>query len=274
MTTNLPAKTLEGVDFNAILRDSGYGQVSDQEFNRIKIDGMVFHAGDQMFVSNPKTKTPAFRARLLDVPAEYQAAWIDDQLGRFLGRENASNSFCKSYFDEPNQARKYAEDGTACESCPINPFTKRENLPVLPDGTAARKCSWRAELRVQILDDDGTISDPTEWLLTLPTTGIIEFKGTAKDPEKGHLGDLNFLQKLMRLGTTKWDGDPNASAFRALSAMRTGGVLVEVRAVPTKSQDGSRSYNVVQLTPYDIIEVDDAPALPAGDVPDTDELPF
>ena len=37
MTTNLPAKTLEGVDFNAILRDSGYGQVSDQEFNRVLV---------------------------------------------------------------------------------------------------------------------------------------------------------------------------------------------------------------------------------------------
>lgn len=243
------------------------------DISRIKVDGLQFHVGDELYISNPKTKEPAFRARLMDMPREYQAAWLDEPLAMALNRPHAANSFCKSYFDDPDQARKHAEDGTSCESCPIGPFISREALPSWAGG---KKCSWRADFHLQILDDNGEISDPTVHTLTVSTTGVIQFKGTAREPVKGSVTDLNSMQRLARLAMEQNPDDPNKGLMDGLTALRLGGVIVDIRAIPAKSPDGARTWTVVDFDPVAIVPLDEleVPALEAGDQLLTDDLPF
>lgn len=274
--SNLPAPVaLTNEDFTAALKTAGFIESGGGgEFHRIKVDGTTFYAGDEMYISNPKTGAPAFLAQIVDSPIEYQANWFNEDgvLARALNRPEIAGKMCKSHFEDPAQAREYAEDGTPCRSCPINPFIKKDLLPVEAKGF---KCSWRGDLQLRILSDEGTLVDETIWTISLPTTGMIEFKGTSRDAEKGHVGELNFMQKLVRLGASLTPEQPSEGLMKALTALRLGGVIAEVRSVPVQSPTGNR-YNVVQLTPIQILDVTDAnPALAAGtDTTETDDLPF
>lgn len=265
---------LDQASLVALLRESKLVEEEWDTINRVKMDGFTFAFGeDDIRISNPKPGSPpAFRARLLDTPIEYQAAWIDEALAIALGRENAAKSFCKSYFGEPEQARKFAEDGTACTTCPIHPFVKKADLPAAANG---KRCQWKGDLQYQLIDDDGTISDPTVWTHTLSPTGMIEFKGTGKAPEQGSATDESFMYKLAKFGAASDPDNQTAGVARALSALRLGSVLVEVRSVLDKSEDGARTWNVPVFTPYDIVEFEQAAALPAGEpTVNGDDLPF
>lgn len=281
--TNLPAPVgLTAADFTAALKGAGFIESRESTFNRIKVDGTTFYAGDEMYISNPKTNAPAFLAQIVDSPLEYQAYWFneDGEVARAVNRPEIAGHMCKSHFDIPEQAREYAEDGTPCRQCPINPFVKKELLPIESKGF---KCSWRGDIQLRILDEEGKLADETIWTLSLPTTGMIEFKGTSRDAEKGHVGELNFMQQLVRLGASLTPDQPNDGLMKALTALRLGGVVTEVRSVPVQSATGNR-YNVVQFTPIQILDVEDAgPALTAGTAepepegdgtPVIDDLPF
>jgi hypothetical protein len=271
--------TLTPDEITAKLRELGMVETgSTGDFNRVKMDGGTFIMGDEMYVSNPVTKAPAFRARIMELPIEYQAYWFTAEDAAIVGRDGSvpdvpsiADRFCKSYFEDPQQAREYAEDGTACRQCPVNPFTKNS-----PTG---KKCSWKGDISFQVLDKDGMLpEDAPIWTVTLPTTAMMEFKGTSRAPLAGHVGELNFMQLLARLALENAP-DGNAALYRAWTAARNGGVIADFRAVPTQSQDGARRYNVIQLTPVAILDVEEPAAVGDGNgggdaSGDIDDLPF
>ena len=275
---NVPAPAnLSREDFTALLR--GTGAIEDApEFHRIKLDGSTFVAGDELFVSNPKTKAPAFLAQVVEVPEEYQAAWIDEESGlaRALNELTQSNNYspgtmCKSHFNIANENREFSENGTPCRKCPINPFTKRDNLPPEANG---QKCKWRGDLKLRILGEDHTLlnGDATIWTLSLPTTGMIQLKGTTKDPVNGHTGELTTMQRLLELGAAGNTENPKQGAMQALTAWATGHVIVEVRALRMEGSSGNK-YTVVDLNPIVILDMNDTPAL-EGDGAVDEDIPF
>lgn len=272
-TKAVAKQELSQADFTALLQGAGLIETSQGGINRVKLDGFAFRFGDDdIRLSNPKGPKPAFRARLLDVPVEYQAAWIDEKLAHAIGRPNAAKSFCKSFFADERQARKFAEDGTSCQTCPIGPFVKRSELPVEAEG---KRCAWKGDVLFQLLDDEGAISDPTVWTLTMNTTSIIEFKGTGKDPVKGSVSDLNFMQKLLRFGKDLTEGDEMGGIQKVLTGLPLGAVIADCYSLPAQNEDGSIRWNVISWTPVDVIEVEAAPALTDGSPRvNGDDLPF
>ena len=279
--SNLPApSSLSSADFTALLRGGGAIE-TPEEISRIKVDGATFHVGDDIYVSNPKTKAPAFIAQIVEAPRELQAAWIeeDGNLARVLNemtgtQDYSAGTMCKSHFDIPSQNREFSENGANCRKCPINPFTKKDNVPPEANG---QKCKWRGELKMRVLGEDHTLlnGDATIWTLSLPTTGMIQLKGTTKDPENGHTGELTTMQRLVRLGAEQNPDSPQQGALMALTAWSLGYVIVEVRSLPMQSPtDAGRRYHVVDLNPIVILEMNDAPALADSSAPSNDDIPF
>lgn len=264
MTTALvPANN---ADINATLRALGLMEEEHvSNFNRAKINGTTFELGEDIYPSNQKTKAPAFLGRLLDIPIEYQGVYLTADEAKILNRPNIADRFCKSHFDPaiyPNQADpsgrqgKYAEDGTECHKCPINPYTKRSESPL----EGGKKCSWRGDLVFQLCEEDGTTLDETVWTLSLPTTGMIELKGMRKEPEKGYVSSLNFMQQLSHFAIERFPDDNIAQAVtKAGTALRMGGVIAAFTIIQTKSADGSRNFPVVVLTPRNIVDTLDNP---------------
>lgn len=274
-TSNALTVAVSNDDITAKLRALGALEEGGQTYNRVEWKDQIFTLGDEQYISNPKTGTPAMRIRILSAPAEYQAFFFakDGVDAQVAGRDGSIvGKFCRSYYDEPSQKREYAEDGTSCRTCPINPFVKNSPL------ASGRKCSWRGDLQFQVLDADGAISDETVWTLTLPTTAMIEFKGTKKDPIGGSVSELNFQQRLARLALEGVaDKDVDAALYKAWTGLSIGNVIADVHAIPTSSQDGGQRYSVISLRPVQILDDVPAPAAVAaggsasGDV---DDLPF
>lgn len=280
----VPATPLGDDEMTAALRAAGLIEPErggGDYPQRAKVDGLTISLGDEMYVSNPKTKAPAFRARLIDVPVEYQGVFLDDDLARAINRSGDAGTYCKSFFAIEDQKREFSEDGHNCRECPINPFTKRDALPLLDNGKVAKKCQWRAEVAFQVLDAEGAISDDTVWTLDLSTTSVIEFKGTQKTQPEGSVSEFNFMQKLARFGAASTPDDPTTGFRNALNALALGLVIVDVRQIPT-SKDGV-NWNVTSFDPVQILESEATAAIEAGDIvgddapadaPQTDDLPF
>lgn len=273
---DLITASLEAIGF---IRAAEMGQ-----YGRAKMNGVVLEMGGESFQANPKKGEPAVYARLLDVPRQHHGMWITPDDANRLGRPEAADQFCKSYYDDPDQGGKVAQDGTKCESCPVYPFVKRESSPL----EGFKKCSWRADLEFHHVDKTGARLDDTLWTLSLPTTSVIELMGTSKEKTKGTVSDLNFYQKLGRFAITAFpDLEASAAIARIGVALKTGGLIVGISIVMGKSQDGSRSFPIAVLDPVNIVfESDDpepvaqlpvnvtptdAPADPAAGY---DDLPF
>lgn len=255
-------------------------QAQSNSFARAKINGTNIEMGDEVFPSNQRTKAPAIHARLLDVPLEYHGMWFTPQEAQIVRRPDIQDRFCKSYYHIETQGGKYAEDGTSCETCPVNPFIKRDQSP-LENG---KKCSWRADVVFAWTDADGNPLDDRTWTLSLPTTSVIELKGLARstEPHKGHTSDYNFMHKLAQFAIAQWpDKDPGQAILDVSSSLRLGAIVVGIRVEQVKSQDGTRSYPLIIIDPVAIAPVtEQAPAIPppaaAKNVtPDGyDDLPF
>jgi hypothetical protein len=274
-TSALALPQLTDADFTRALAEAGLiqsGPVSG--VRRMQIDGSSFVAGDDIFVYNQATKQPAFTARLVGPLVQYQGFYFTEQEARIAGRPNMIDKFCKSFFDVPTQARKFAEDGTSCPECPFGPFLK-ETL-------TGKKCQWRADLELQIMPPSGQLTgDEQIWLLNLSTTSVIEFVGTARNQPAGSVSDLNFLQKLARMGAETTPDNPQQGAIRAMRAYQLGGVVAAFRLLSAQNTDGSIKWRVVSLDPVtfvDMPEPEEAPALAAAAIPvsnpEPDDLPF
>lgn len=271
---NVPAVADKKNDeFTAALIAAGFLNPASggSTFNRIKMSGNVLYYGDDVIGEySLKTKEPALIVQITDAPVEYQSMWFEPELALAVDRPSISGRFCKSYFDDPTQARKFAEDGTDCNTCPVHPFMPQDQLP--PEAKAQRgasKCSWKGDIEFRILEknEDGTLAavDETVYTLSLPTTGIIEFKGSSSkkgNPLAGSVSDENFMVKLARLGVEKWGEE---GLLKAHTALRMGGVIAELRLPQAQSRDGSNSYHVASFTPIDIIEQEEQAALPTSE---------
>lgn len=285
-----------GDDLQRKLMESGFLNKAEggSEFNRITAKGQNLVYNKEVIASyNAKTKEPVLLVQLTDMPVEYQAMWFTTELADAVGRPEVANRFCKSHFDDPAEAREwseaYGEEGKRqnCRQCPVNPFKKPSELP--PEAKAqdgASKCAWKGDLEFRIIEQqaDGTFasSDETVYTMTLPTTGIIEFKGSNSkkaDPMAGSASAEHFMVKLAKMGMTKWGLEEGLK--KAQTALQNGGVIAAMRLPSKDTQDGSKSYTVVSFDPIEILEVEEAATLPEAEPKalgtaedENEELPF
>lgn len=267
------AVALPILDDNAItkaLRQSGAIEES-MGGARIRVDGSMFIAGEDMYPYNPAKKEPAFVGRLVGPMVEYQALWFDADHAKYANRPDIQDKYCKSYFNEPTQNRKFSQDGTECAECPFHPFVK--------DPVFGKKCQWRGDLELQIVPESGKLegNEPI-WTLSFPTTSVIEFKGTKRDPVRGNVSQFNFMHKLARFASsqaaTKGE-DQGQAILRAIESYHNGGVVAEFRLLGNTSDDNARTWRVISLEPVYILDVQAAPAIEAGtDSSDYGDLPF
>jgi hypothetical protein len=269
-----------------ILQGLGVLEVQRSEFHRIKVDGAVFDVDGTPYVSNPRTNSPAFVARIVAPPEQYQALWHDIELATALDRPSAIDKFCKSHFNNPDEARKVSDLGFSCEACPVAPW-KRDN-------EYGKKCAWKGDIQLQMVDpatgqfftkdEDGkTVPDDTIYTLTLSTTAMIEWQGTSRDPKAGNVSPFNFIHKLANYGMEQSD-DPNAGIVAAINALGLGLVVAEWRSLKASSSDGARTWYVPSATPIMILDYEEVPQLPPAtvtapskdelDLIETDDLPF
>ena len=221
-------------------------------YGRAKVNGTTIDLDGHVMTGNDEAST--LFIRMTDVPLEYQGMWITPQDAVLLERPNASETYCKSYYHIPEQGGKTAEDGTSCGTCPVMPYTKREESP-LENG---KKCSWRADVLFRWVDKLGVEQDGRDWTSSLPTTSGIELKGTSKEPEKGYISDLCYMQRLARFGIEAFpDDDPKTAIAKIGAAMKGGRVISSVKVV-TKS-GGPRNFPVIVMEPVNVI-LDETPA--------------
>ena len=256
-------------DYTVFLRNHGGIEEAGTSFLRAKLDGAAIMLDDEPFVGNPKTGTAALVARIVSPPKQYQAFWFDAESAEHADRPEKADSFCKSYFDEPTQARKFSSDGAECDKCPFSPWLR----------DIAKRCQWRGDLAFQPIDPDSGLYRPDIWTISLSTTGMIEWQGTNRSPVKGSVSDLNTMQKLARLAVATWpDIEPESAVVRGLTELALGNVLMEMRVLRGSTEDGARTWPVLSLTPTEFLEITAGIAEIAG--PDTiaavdiDDLPF
>lgn len=276
MSTEISTEVLSPEQITALLRGGGFIEAENASFGyqRVKVNGTTFHIGDEVYVSNPKKKEPAFVALIVETPKQYQARYFDPEkagdmrLLDTMDRPHLAGTFCKSFFDEPGQAREKNESGDSCKTCIVNPFVPKAKVPEDANG---KKCQWRGELLLRVLDDERKVINDEVVMVDLSTTAMMEWQGLSSDPVKGYISDVNFMQRLAQLGMEKSPENPTAGIYKALSALKLGGVIAEVRAIQTSS--GGNNFSVVQFIPIDFIDVDVKPAIETTADPDPD-LPF
>jgi len=247
--TALTTGPASDADITAALRAAGALEENTSSFNRAKLDGSTIMLGDEPFIGT-KNK-PALTVRIAAPPTEYQAFWFDEEAAARANREGMSG-FCKSFFDIPEQARKYSTDGHSCDACPFHPFNRDE----------PKRCQWKGDIAFQHLLDPGTDKaqlDDTLWTLSLSTTSMIEWKGTGREPVKGAVGDANFMHQLGRYALNNSLTVPDA-----MVALAHGRVIADIRVLRAASPDGARTWSVISFSPVSILEAETNPQLASG----------
>lgn len=253
----LAAPKLSAAEITNILQKAGAIDDNSSTFNRMKVDASMFIAGDDMYAYNPKTDEPAFIARLIAAPAQYQSLWWNIDMAEFGGRtedipdtSNPDSGFmCRSWYDKPEQNRKFSENGASCDNCAFGPFVD------IPTGFKNR-CSWKGDVQLQVIPESGQLTgDETIWTLTLSTTSMVEFRGTRKERVKGSATDFNFMHRLAMLAVEKapeWGIEPDAAVLLALTSLASGGVAAEARIYRQTSSNKAFSWSIVSFNPIHI----------------------
>lgn len=290
---NLPATQPEMTtdEWTAALQEHGFiAPASGKQFNRLSIKGtnVVDSDGKIIAAYNQLTKEPALIVQLIAAPEQYQALWFDSPegagrdgsnylLARAVGRDGSvpgvpsiAGRFCRSHFDKEGENRRFAEDGTSCDTCPVHPFVPKDQLPEEANG---KKCAWRGDVNFRILQKqaDGTYAneDPTIFTLGLATTGIIEFVGASKTPMAGSVSEFSTNARIARLGYQKWGKE---GILKARTMLDLAGVICELHILPASS--GSINWNVPSFNPIDILEQESQPALSTTEEFNSDNVPF
>lgn len=260
-----PVEALTAEEITAIL--AGHGAVDEQEtgYIRMKVSGTNFTTEDDVWMTNPKTGAPAFVARLLGPPQQYQAFFFDKAAAEKAGRPEMEKRFCKSHYDNPNENREYGTNGASCRACPFNPF-----------GNERPKCGWKGDLAFQIIPEDGTLKgDEPIHALTLSVTGMIEWKGTRKDNVAGSVTDKNFMHRLAEesiKNAADWGVTPEQAVLIGLNALAEGMVAAEFRSVRAINEEKGMEWHVVSLNPVHIQRPDELAALESGEEADYIEV--
>jgi hypothetical protein len=267
MTSEVAIPTLTPDEITAILAEAGAIDEQQETFLRLKVDGTNFVSDDDIWMSNPKTGEPAFTARILNNPVQFQAMWFDDgkQKGidpdwvRYERPDMVGGGYCKSYFDNPQEARETGTNGASCRDCMCNPFQKK----VRP------KCGWKGDLQLQMIPEDGVMKgDEPVVTLTLSTTGMIQWRGTAQSKQGGSAPDtFNFQYLLAELAIAKsgeWGLSVPEAINAALTSLVGGGVAAEWRIHRVTNEESGNTWSVPAATPVHIELLKDEPQIEDG----------
>lgn len=257
----VPEGTFTAEDITAALQAAGAIDEEQETFQRVKLDGSTFVAtDDNIWVSNPKSNEPAFIARIMGPPAQFQAFWFTPELAAQAGRDDmAEGGFCKSYYDNPAEAREHGTNGASCRACVFNPF-----------GDSKQKCSWKGDIQFQVVPEDGTLTgEETVYTMTLSTTGMIQWKGTRKAPNAGSVTDKNFMFMLAELAlknSVEWGVGPQEAIRIALNALNEGLVAAAFRIKRATNENNGNTWSVPVIEPVhiEVPSVEETPALEAG----------
>jgi hypothetical protein len=258
--------TFSAEDITAALQSAGAIDEEQERVERVKVDGSTFVAtDDNIWVSNPKTQEPAFVGRIMGPPSQFQAFWFTPELAAQAGRDDmATGGFCKSYYDNPAEAREHGTNGASCRACLFNPF-----------GDSRPKCGWKGDIQFQVVPEDGTLTgEETAYTLTLSTTGMIQWKGTRKAPNEGSVTKKNFMFGLAELALqhqTEWGLGPQEAIRVALNALAEGLVAASFRIVRATNENNGQTWSVPVIEPVHIEVPDAKPAIEAGTEDSTGE---
>jgi hypothetical protein len=245
----VPSKTLSSDELTALLQQSGWAEkYSGEQVQRLKLDGNMLVTPDgEMFLYNPKAPTvPAMTVRIVAPPEEYWSVFLSEENARLMGRSDIGGQFSKKYVT-PDANRKVWPSDEAYNAILAADLFDQYGKPL--------KASWKADLQLQIIPDDGQLKgDEPIYTLTLSTTSLIEFKGTSKSPEAGSVSPKNFIRKLSEFAmeNAPEGTDPGKAVIDALTSLSMGGVAAEVRILRAENKEKGMTWSVVSFDPIHI----------------------
>lgn len=255
-TNALVAATLSPTDLTSLLQDSGMLS-RGSEFHRMSLEGGKLVAGDDIYVFNErKPETPAATVRIVKPPFYYNALWVDDAMAHEVNRPDLSSRFVKK-FDNPNDDSFNSHDP--------------ETYDVLTKTLGVRG-AFKGDILLQIVPPSGEMTgEEPIYTLTLPTTSVFEWRGSTRNPNGGSVSEFNFIYKLADFAmkqaadTGEDETGQRSAVSAALTALRLGGVVADIRLWTMKNDDGSRSWTVISFDPVHVEPADDStPALTDG----------
>jgi hypothetical protein len=255
MTSALTQAEQDKNAITAALQELGLNQSGGGDlYGRAKVNGTTLDLDGHVMTGNDEAST--LYARFTDIPLEYQGMWITPEDAVILERPNASETYCKSYYHKPEEGGKTAQDGTNCETCQVKPYIKRDESPL----AGGKKCSWRADMLFRWVNRLGEEQDSRDWTLSLPTTSVIELKGTSKKPTEGYVNELNFMQRAARFGieVAFKDDDMKVAIAKMGAAMKGGRLIASIKVVTQAS--GPRNFPVIVMEPVNVILDESGPA--------------
>lgn len=240
-------QTLTSAELNALLQEQGViSKPSSEKQERISVSAAMLTTSDdgEMYVYNPKKpEQPAMTVRILRPVEEYNAIWIDNVVASSFGRPDLANTFSKNFFEPREDRRIWPSDEVYDELARANLFDSKGKEV---------KGSWKGDLYVQILPESGTLQgDETAYVITLPTTSLIEFRGSSKAPDEGAISDVNFIHKLMDFAQEGAE-DPRKAVLDALTSYQLGGVVAEIRIGEGENKERGQRWPVLVFDPVHI----------------------
>lgn len=250
-------KQLSSADLTSLLQQTGWSEKSSGEAPlRMKIDGSMFVTPDgEMLVYNPnKPKTPAFTARIVKPLEEYWAIWISESNARQFGDPSLANTFAKRFVVADGDRKVWPSDLV---------YHELEKAGLYDDYGKPLKGSWKADILLQIVPESGQLTGQEPiFTLTLPTTSVIEFKGTSKAPDAGSVSEKHFIRKLCEFAIdSAGEGDPTQAVLDALTSLTLGGVVAEARILRAENKELNRTWSVVSFDPIHIEPMQDGDLL-------------
>jgi hypothetical protein len=240
-------------ELTQLLQRNGWAEKgSSDSMPRIKLDAnMLTTPEGGMYVYNPaKPNVPAMVVRIVSPPEEYYAIWIDTGVAQSIGRTDLEGTFSKQYINPDPDRRVWPSDEAWDD-------LRR----------AGHKGSWKGDILLQIIPEDGALKgDEPVYVLTLPTTSLIEFKGSSRAPLEGSVSDENFITKLSGFAQEHATGDPSQAVMDALESLTLGGVAAEVRLLRAENKELGRTWSVVVFDPIHVEDMtNQTPALGDGE---------
>jgi len=258
---------LTPAELTAFLQANGWAEKSSGEsVARMKLEGSMLTTSDGgMYINNPKNpKVPAMTVRIVKPLEEYWAIYLSEANAALMGRSDIGNTFSKKYL-QPDAARKVWDSDEAFDQIKASIGTQG----LVDNYGKPLKPSWKGDLLVQIVPDDGQMKgDETPYILSLSTTSVIEFKGASKSPEKGVVSDFNFMQKLCQYAMDSSEDRSREALQRtitqALTSYTLGGVVAEVRIMKAENKDMGTNWSVIVFDPVHVEPMFENDLLPDG----------
>lgn len=244
-------QTLSSAELVALLQEAGWAEKpSGESLPRMSLSGNLLATPDgEQFIYNPKhPEIPAVTVRIVKPPEEYNAFFLNSKNADAMGRPDLANQFSKRYM-QPDATRKVWESDAAFDDI-------RARTDLYDDYGNALKASWKGDLQLQIVPDDGQLTGSEQvYILTLSTTSLIEFKGTGRAPSAGSVSEENFITKLANFAISKaleTGTPPKKAVLDAMTSLTLGGVVAEGRILMGENKEKNQKWSVLSWTPIHI----------------------